>query len=211
MAEIIQLRSSPHDEVQELLPWLVNGTLDAADVERIEAHLADCPECQGELAAERQLAAAIESSPTDSEAAWDRMERRIQAAERPEYRPAPSLWRKRVPLGWAVASPAAAAAAIALVFFTVPSRQPADPQYRALGSPAVSEPANLIVQFQPSSRVSDMQGALQSVDARLVDGPTETGAYLLHVDLAKRDLALKQLRDNQDIALAQPIDGPSRE
>lgn len=211
MAEIIKLRNNPHDEAQELLPWLVNGTLDAADTRRVEAHLAECPECQAELAAERQLAAAIESSPIDSEAAWERMERRLEAAEKPQFRSSAHPWRRRVPIGWAIASPVAAAAAVALVMINVPARQPVEPQYRALGAPDVSRPANLIVQFQPSSRAGDVQSALQSVDARLVDGPTETGAYLLHVDEAKRELALKQLRDNQAISLAQPIDGPARE
>lgn len=211
MAEIIKLRNNPHEEVQELLPWLVNGTLNHDEVAFVEAHLADCAECQGELAAERQLAAAIESSPIDSEAAWERMEQRLEAAARPQFRPLASWWRKRVPIGWAVASPVAAAAALALVVVNVPARQPVEPQYRALGAPDAAQTPNLIVQFQPATRVSDMQGALQSVDARLVDGPTETGAYLLHVDQAKRELALKQLRDNQEIALAQPIDGPARE
>ncbi len=211
MAEIIKLRNNPHEEVQELLPWFVNGALAHDEVALIEAHLADCAECQAELAAERQLAAAIESSPIDSEAAWERMERRLEAAARPQFRAFPSLWRKRVPIGWAVASPVAAAAALALIIINVPARQPVEAQYRALGAPNAAQTANLIVQFEPATRVRDMQSALQSVDARLVDGPTQTGAYLLHVDQAKRELALKQLRDNQAISLAQPIDGPARE
>lgn len=211
MAEIIKLRNDPHEEVQELLPWLVNGTLAHDEVAFVETHLAGCAQCQAELAAERQLAAAIESSPVDSEAAWERMERRLEAAARPEFRGVAPFWRKRVPMGWAVASPLAAAAALALILINVPAHQPVQPQYRALGALDAAQTANLIVQFQPATRVSDMQGALKSVDARLVDGPTETGAYLLHVDQTKRELALKQLRDNQAIALAQPIDGPVRE
>ena len=211
MADIIQLRSNPHDEVQALLPWLVNGALPPGETERVEAHLAECPECRVELAAERQLAAAVESIPIDSEAAWERMERRLDADPRVTLRPGSGMWRKRVPLGWVVASPVAAAAAMALVMINVPSRQPAEPQYRALGAADAAQPANLVVQFQPGTRVTDMQEALQSVDARLVDGPTETGAYLLRVAQPQREPALKRLRDNQAIALAQPIDGPPRE
>lgn len=210
MAEIIKLHGSPHDEVQELLPWVVNGTLAHDEIDRIEAHIAECAECRAELEAERQLAAAIESSPVDSEAAWERMECRLEAAERPHLGRVPALWRRRVPLGWAIASPLAAAAALALIVINVSARSPVATQYHALGAAETAQPANLIVQFQPATRVSDMDNALQSVDARLVDGPTETGAYLLHVDQATRELALKHLRDNQAIALAQPIDGPAR-
>lgn len=211
MADIIKLRNNLHDDVQELLPWLVNGTLEPSEVTSIEAHLQECAQCRAELAAERQLAAAIESSPIDSEAAWERMERRLTAGEFRASAPRAPLWRRRVPLGWAIASPLAAAAAFALLVINLPARQPLEPQYRALGSAETVQPANLVVQFEPATRVSDMQQALQSVDARLVDGPTETGAYLLRVDGAKRELVLKRLRDNQAIALAQPIDGPSRE
>jgi hypothetical protein len=209
MAEIIHLRKNPHEEVQELLPWLVNGTLDPIEVEQIEAHLAGCAECRAELAAERQLAAAIESSPADTEGAWDRMEQRLEARAVASVKPSPNLWRRRVPLGWAIGSPIAAAVAVALVMVNVSPRQVAEPQYRALGAPQPAVAANLIVQFQPATSLRDVQGALQSVDARFVDGPTETGAYLLRVDAGRREVALKQLRDNQAIALAEPIDGPA--
>lgn len=211
MADIIQLRRNPHDEVQALLPWLVNGALGPDDTERVEAHLSECAECRAELAAERQLAAAVESIPVDSEAAWERMERRLDAEPGMTVRPATGMSRKRVPLGWALVSPVAAAAAMALVMINVRSHQPAEPQYRALGAADAAQPANLVVQFQPGTRVSDMQDALQSVDARLVDGPTETGAYLLRVPQPQREPALKRLRDNQAIALAEPIDGSARE
>lgn len=212
MAEIIHLRQNPHEEVQELLPWLVNGTLTKSEVEQVEAHLAECAECRAELVAERKLAAAIESSPVDTEGAWERMEERLDVRATPQIRPAAGFWSRRVPLGWAVASPLAAAAAAALVMVNVlPSRTPEQAQYRALGGAQLALGANLIVQFQAGTRVADMQAALQGVDARLVDGPTDAGAYLLRVDGGKRELALKQLRDNQVIALAEPIDGPARE
>ena len=211
MAEIIRLRNNPHDEVQELLPWFVNRTLDAADVERVQAHLGECSECRLELEAERQLAAAITSNgPADSRPAWDRLEERL-FAERSSHRQAVPLWLKRVPLGWAIASPIAVAAAMALVFVSLPAKPAGEQQYRALGTIDIAQPANLVVQFQSSSQVSDVERALQLANARLVDGPTQTGAYLLRVDPAKRQLALKLLRDNQAISLAQPIDTPPRQ
>jgi len=209
MAEIIQLRNNPHDEAQQLLPWLVNGSLSADEAERGEGHLAVCEECRTEVDAERRLAAAIESMPINSDAAWERIEQRLEAQPQVDLSRAAGVWRKRVPFGWAVISPLAAAAAVAVLIINVPSRQPTEPLYRALGASEISRPANLVVQFQPATRVSAMQAALQSVDARLTDGPTATGAYLLRVDQSKRELALKRLRDNQSITLAEPIDGPT--
>jgi hypothetical protein len=120
------------------------------------------------------------------------------------------LWRRRVPLGWAIASPFAAAAAVALVFVNVaPGRVP-DPQYHALGAAPMAQTANLVVQFEPTTDVREIQAALAAVNGRLVDGPTDAGAYLVRVDQSQRDLALKRLRDNEAIALAEPIDAAVR-
>lgn len=211
MAEIIRLRASPHDEAEELLPWLANGTLDAPEAERVAQHLEECADCRTQLAAERRLAAEIATLPLETDSSWERMKQRLDVGAPAEIRPAEGLWRRRVPLGWALASPFAAAAAVALLFVDVAPEHRIEPQYRALGAAPIVQPANVIVQFEPATRVRDMRGALASVDARLVDGPTETGAYLLRVDQAKRDLALKRLRDDQAIALAEPIDSPGRQ
>lgn len=49
-----------HDVV-ELLPYYANGTLDAADVVRVEAELASCTSCADELRELEQLAAALKA------------------------------------------------------------------------------------------------------------------------------------------------------
>lgn len=211
MAEIIKLRNNPHDEVQELLPWLVNGTLSPEESRTVDAHLGDCAECRADLDAERQLAAAVSALPLNAADGWERMEQRLDRQPSSDFQPRQNFWRRRIPIGWAIASPLAAGAAVGLIFVNVTPTQPIEPQYRALGSAAVAQPANLVVQFAPATRVSDMQQALASADARLVDGPTATGAYLLRVDRQKRELALAELRDNQAVAVAEPIDAPARE
>jgi hypothetical protein len=178
-------------------------------MEHVEAHLAECADCRKDLAAERQLAVEVAQLSMACESGWHRMKRRLELDA--PARSVASIWQKRVPLGWAIASPLATAAAVALVFVNVGQRQPVEPQYRALSAQAVVQPANLVVQFEPTTRVSDVKDALEAVDARLVDGPTETGAYLLRVDQGKREQALKNLRDNQAIGLAEPIDAPTRQ
>lgn len=210
MAEIIRLRSSMHDDVQELLPWLVNGTLAPDEASRVETHLDECPECRAALEAERRLGGAVASLPLDCDSSWERMKLRLKLDPPVRVQPIPALWRRPVPFGWAVGVPLAAAAAAAVLFLNVTPTQPVEPKYRALGTIEVAQPANLIVQFEPATRIGDVQAALQSVDARLVDGPTETGAYLLRVDQTRRELALKRLHDNQAIALAEPIDAANR-
>jgi anti-sigma factor RsiW len=208
MADIIRLRGSPHEEVQRLLPWLVNGTLAPDEVEIVEAHLSECAECRADLQTERQLAHEIASMPVDIEGGWADIEQRLEAERTVLVRPE-AFWRKRIPVGWAVASPLAAAATVGLFFVNVTPSAPVTQEYRALGAPTAVQAANVVVMFEDSTRVKDMRAALAAADARLVDGPTETGAYLLRVDGAKREQALKSLRDNDAIALAEPIDGPA--
>lgn len=210
MAEIIKLRNNPHSEVQDLLPWFLNGTLEGAELERVEAHLAECTECREELAAERRLASAVKGAPIGSRTDWQRIGGRLEGTARPNRPRSSPLWQKHVPLSWLVASQLAAAAAIAVVAISLPPHR-SEPIYRALGSAQTVRSANVIVQFQPATRVGDMQSVLQSVDARLVDGPTTTGAYLLQVDQSTRSRAIDQLHHNKAIALAEPIDNASRQ
>jgi anti-sigma factor RsiW len=64
----------------ELLPWLLNGTLD--DAERLEVleHLEGCVECRGELAHTRDLAALLSAHPAPE-----------QLVDHAEGRPVPGL------------------------------------------------------------------------------------------------------------------------
>ena len=51
MAEIIRLRGSPHEQAQQLLPWYINGTLEADERAMVEAHLSDCADCRADMRA----------------------------------------------------------------------------------------------------------------------------------------------------------------
>src|SRR4051812_30403484 len=50
-------------ELRDLLPELVNGKLDAAMLQVVEAHLASCTECAEELALLRSLRPALLQTP----------------------------------------------------------------------------------------------------------------------------------------------------
>lgn len=207
MAEIIQLRKNPHDEAQELLPWFVNGSLAPDEARRVEAHRAGCDECRSDLSFERQLAAAVADFSFEAEGAWERMRQLVNNG--PASASAGGRWlRKRISVAWAAAAPLAAAAALGLVVVNVGAKPPLEPQYRGLATTTGTQKPNLIVQFGPATRVGDMERLLELSDARLVDGPTVTGAYLLRVDAGKRALALEKLRDNRAVSLAEPIDAP---
>jgi anti-sigma factor RsiW len=63
MGELLHLRGDPHEATMLLLPWYVTGAIEPGDRLLVDAHLAGCEECRGELAAERRLRAAVADLP----------------------------------------------------------------------------------------------------------------------------------------------------
>ena len=54
-----------HREAWELLPWYVNGALEAPEVSQVEVHLASCARCSSELSVQDRLAHGIRNSEVD--------------------------------------------------------------------------------------------------------------------------------------------------
>lgn len=54
-----------HQESQDLLPWLANGTLAGTELERVQAHLQGCAQCRADLAALHTLRAAAPAAAPD--------------------------------------------------------------------------------------------------------------------------------------------------
>jgi anti-sigma factor RsiW len=207
MAEIVSLHSSPHERTQKLLPWYAKSTLSDADKAEVDLHLAQCAECREELAAERALAGAIAELPLESERSWAAVARQLD--ERPQLPPEPApvaFLSRRVPAGWALGYALAAASIAAALVTALPSRSPVDRTYVALGSPGSSNAGNAVVMFAPQTSERQLRALLAGADARVVDGPTAAGGYVLHVPAADRDAALRNLRRSAQVVLAEPID-----
>jgi anti-sigma factor RsiW len=204
MGDIIRMQDELHARTQGLLPWYVNGTLDAAERDAVDAHLAQCEECSTDVRREQMLAAQIAELGIDTDHGWDRMRERMTRL--PPRASAPArLLRRRVSFGWVVGAQLAAAALIFAV--VLPGRQdnPA-PAYHVLGAAPTARAGNLIVQFGPEVTTRQVQAALAGADARIVDGPTVTGAYVLHVADTGRAAALARLRATPGMVMAEPID-----
>lgn len=212
MANVIRLHGDPHQLTQALLPWYANGTLDPDETAAVEAHLEGCAECRAELDSERALGALVATVPSDVERGWAALKSRIDSGA-PKRRP--SAWRtpaallgRPVPMGWAVVAQAAGLVLVIGVAWTLASRPHAD--YRALSSARAAAPGNIVVVFKPTTLEADLRAALRQSGARVVDGPTVSDAYVLHVADAGRAAALTRLRGDSHVVLAEPIDGDPR-
>jgi len=217
MPEPILSERPHHDEAEELLPWYATGQLDEADRAKVDAHLAACAHCRQQLASERQLIDAFQAMSPEVESGWSRIKARLET-------PAPAMAapvaaaQRRPPLPnpfaelWAMLSrPAIAALAVAQLAFVVFAGSLllslSKPSYRALGSAPVPAAANVIVMFRADATIEDVRDTLKLAGASIVDGPTASDAYLLHVAPQQRAAAIAKLQSSDNVQLAQPIDG----
>jgi len=199
-----------HDEAEELLPWYVTGQLEESDRIRVEDHLSSCSKCREQLAFERRMVQEFRAQAPEVDSGWARLRDRIE-----EARDAPSPARRAANDLWNVfRQPGVLALAAAQVGFLVVGGgillSLSQPSYRALGSAPVAPTANVIVIFRADATEQDIRDALKANGASIVDGPTSADAYLLRIPARQRQLALSRLQSNDQVQMAEPIDGAAR-
>jgi hypothetical protein len=212
MGHIVSFPADRHQEVQLLLPWYWTGTLDAAEQAAVEDHVGECAECRAELGTEPALKEALASASPDAESGWASLEahaRRSAPAPRRASRPWMAAGRKLMRperMKWVVAAQFAALVVLgaAAALPTAPAaRQGA---YRALGDAPAGRTGNVLAMFRPDASVASMRASLQASGARLVDGPTPAGAYLLEVPGGEHGHELAALRGDPNVTMAEPIE-----
>lgn len=198
-----------HEELEELLPWYANGRLDRDDRAKLERHLESCSDCRAELALDRRFVEEFQSFAPEAEAGWARIRQRIEPQQRRRFAMPQVLtdfWDQlRQPGIAALAAAQLAFLVIGGALFLSLSR----PAYHALGSLPAPAAANILVIFRADATVEDVRDTLLSAGAEVVGGPTPADAYLLTVPAPKRAAAVRKLQSDQDVQLAQPIDGPT--
>jgi anti-sigma factor RsiW len=214
---VLPFACSQHREVERLLPWLVNGTLDDDERATVERHLDACIDCQQQRAQWQALqdTCATSTAPAiDPMPAFTRLRSRLQT---PRARPPVSRWRAMCSawttappwLRGAVAAPCALLLASAGAWFA--REQPAS--YRTLGDAPAVEPASadarLVVVFEPGASQARTQQLLRASQARIVDGPNEVGAYVLAVPAGRVASVRDALRAAPGVTLVESLEPPS--
>jgi hypothetical protein len=196
-----------HDEAQQLLPWLLAGTLEGAELERVQAHLGSCERCRTDLARERSLrAAGRQREPAlDPDRALAQLLPRLGPQEAREG--SPGRWKSAVAANgsrWLRALAAAQMAVIAMLALLLVRPGDDNASYRGLGAAGHAE-GNLVVAFNPDTPERELRRILQATEARVVDGPTVTDAYVLAVPQSRQASTLGRLRAEPAVILAQPL------
>lgn len=203
-----------HRAAQEALPWMLNGSLDGAELDSVETHLQGCPVCRDDLEMLRALRDAGPPCPDpalDPGRALARMLPRLDAPEAAPRRSdaAPGLlqrWRASVAANertWLRSAVLGQCALIAgLLVAQMWPGTPSTGQYRVLGAQARQQ-ATLIIVFSPDTTERELRRIVRDSGVRFVDGPTTTDAYLVSADNAAA--ALTRLRAEPAVTLAEPL------
>lgn len=211
-----------HQEAQDALPWLANGTLAGAELERVQAHLKACAVCRAELALLHTLRAAGPGAAPDCdpERALARLLPQLDAppvAAQAIAEPLPPArgWRARLAANdarWLRVAVGLQCAVIAVlaVLLARPAGAPdtQDGAYRVLGAEPGAQ-GRLVVTFRPDTPERELRRIVLASGARIVGGPTVTGAWMLGADEAPAAVAAR-LRVQPAVTLAEPIGAQER-
>lgn len=202
------LSEREHVAIRELLPFFVNQTLSEHESARVSRHVAGCASCSREIDEQRRLGALLRAAPGregDAQAAWLRMERRLQS----ESTASPARWSASRPERvWRLAAAVAVVLLIPAVAYFA-SRQ-STPYRTATSQPAVPAAAGGAIRavFAPRTTLRDIEGLLQDAGYQIVSGPSPRGVYTLAPvtqDADGHDAALAALRASPLVALAEPV------
>jgi len=208
--------SNEHKAAQRLLPWLLSGTLEGAELALVREHLRGCTVCRDELEWERRLRAAGQSQPAlDADAALGRLTRRLEHPPRRLDACFGTLRRWAAALaardaGWwrpLAVTQFGAIATLAALLLVRPD--PMDARYRLLaaGTPVQGD---LVVAFRPDTPERELRRILEDSGTRVLDGPTAAGAYVLAARASTPAHALARLRAEPAVTLAQPLGAEGR-
>jgi hypothetical protein len=200
---IIKFEGPVHAEVDRLLPWWVNGTLDDDERTQVEQHLAECVSCQQEVAWLKALQHTYDAkdvAANDATPALRRLRRRVAHEHAATPSPIAGWWRRNRRMAWVVA----AQAVLMLVLGGAWLQQRA-PAYHTLSTPTAKS-ALLVVTFNPQTSEARLRELLRASHARLVGGPSQTGAYLLSVPDEDAVTARQRLHDAREVTLVENLD-----
>ncbi len=181
------------DDNEQLLPWLVNGTLEGDEKTRVEAWLESQEDGDELRAFDEALREQVRSEQVGSPGAFGlrRLQKEIQSERRLQKPANDNRWWR----------PAIAAAALVIV---VQGGVIFD-QFRDQGeyTPLGVEQTGIVLQveFAPDATQQQISELLQGIDAEIVGGPAASGLYRLQLveEDANADEAMAALRSAAEI------------
>lgn len=165
-----------HDDVWELIPWYVNGSLPPEEMTVIQHHISGCAECTLEVSRQRGLASQISIDDPSAGAAsrsWKKLSAQIKS-ERDSSPKGSRGWSRFGGLRGGLMLGGACAAACLLAVVII---MPADSGFRTLTSGAPDGSNSIKFQTVSGLTPAQLETILGDYGLELVGGPSESGVY----------------------------------
>jgi anti-sigma factor RsiW len=199
-----------NERFAELLPWYVNGSIDATDRAWVDRYLSEHPDARAELSWYQSLQTRIrESVPAVPATIGLSKAMNLIRGDKPTF-----VERISALFGGVALRPALTYALLAVVVVqggfmaSMFNQAREDGQVRAAHPQTVDEGPLLKVNFAPDAKESDIRLLLVSVQGTLTGGPGQLGDYYVRVPAGKEEQALAKLKGKpivQAIELAPGI------
>ncbi|MBZ9976294.1 anti-sigma factor [Mesorhizobium sp. B2-7-3] len=216
-------KMSRRDEMETLLPFYLNGSLEGSDLEAVEEWLANDPSALaalGEAEAEFSGTAAANEAIRPPADALSRFAKALDAEAGPARRPAGSSWLAQawarfmaVPVGVAWAAAAVLLALIAVQSLVQPGGKGGNFEIAGAQDDLAKLPFAL-VKFKPDAKMADIAVFLDANKLKIIGGPTADGVFRLAIpattaaDYEKaRSLVAAQPFAETVIEGRKPVDG----
>jgi hypothetical protein len=203
-------KMSRRDEMETLLPFYLNGSLEGSDLEAVEEWLATDPAALaalGEAEAEFSGTSAANEAIRPPADALSRFAKALEAEAGPARKPAGSSWLAQawgrfmgVPVGVAWAAAAVLLALIMVQSLVQPGGKGNDFEIAGTQDDLAKMPFAL-VKFRPDATMSDISVFLGNNGLKIIGGPTADGVFRLGIPAATAADYTKQL----GLIAAQPF------
>ncbi|MBZ9857697.1 anti-sigma factor [Mesorhizobium sp. CA13] len=203
-------KMSRRDEMETLLPFYLNGSLEGSELEAVEEWLANDPAAMaalGEAEAEFSSTAAVNEAIRPPADALSRFSRALDAEAGPVRAAAGSSWLAQVwsrfmalPVGVAWAAAAALLALVMVQSFVQPGGKGGNFEIAGAQDEMAKMPFAL-VKFKPDAKMSDIAAFLDSSGLKILDGPAAGGVFRLGIPAANAADYARQL----GLVAAQPF------
>ncbi len=203
------------EKFSELLPWYVNGTLNAEDHAWVESYLKEHPAARAELEWYRSLKSKIQDSVPQVPATVGLAKTMLLIrGDRPTLAERISAFFGDFALRPAMALGMFAVLAVqsGVIFNMMQQADEDEMQIRALKAVQVEEGPLLKVNFAPEAKEADIRFALVAVQGTLAGGPGQLGDYYIRVPAGKEQEYADRLKDKSIVQAVALVPGlPPRE
>ena len=181
-----------HERAFDSLPWLVNGTLGAAERDAVEQHVRSCIVCRRELKEQRLLRGAVADQPTvhvSAHAGLAELDRRLDATPVRSW----GGWYAAVrPFALATA---AGIALLAFLLWLTPLPEIGADGYETLATEPGGSAQLIDVVFAQQTTAAEMAALLDEIDGEIVAGPSAVGRYSVRIAGRANDAQMLRIVD----------------